>query len=390
MSHCKICGELNCKKHSFLLGKAREIKEFSGSSPPEIFVGRWNYPNVYAGILSPQEYGDTKILSSPELWHEKRLPIPNILEFRNKLIYGRSQTNIKNAINEKKFLPIIQEVAMTHKSISTEFKLKKPIKKHEEQDARVPLIANSAQIESVRLQENPIIKTKIDYLVNDADVKSTYAILELEKSSIETSNIVKLLSAGLLGLKKNRKLVPTRWSITAVDDTLSKEKLKKIRFFQEIGEIMLFHSEYLGNHYEFLLLPEKWSFEVIEISIKNIEAGVWQDYETFFPRKTYADSVTGAYYANRLALTEHLEKIKRQAHCLVFREIRPEYYAPLGVGILRQISRDAFSKPAEKFNAIEEALSKIQSRIRIPIKNFTEKSILLKNYGKQQKLNAFI
>jgi len=390
MSHCKICGSYNCKKHSFLIGKAREIKEFSGSSPPEIFIGKWNYPNVYAGILSPQEYGDTKILSSPELWHEKRLPIPNILEFRNKLIYGRSQTNIKNAINEKKFLPIIQEVAMTHKSISTEFKLKKPIKKHEEQDARVPLIANSAQIESVRLQENPQIKPKIDYLVNDTDVKSQVALLELEKSGIETSNIVKLLSAGLLGLKTKRKLVPTRWSITAVDDTLSKEKLKKIRSFQEIGEIMLFHSEYLGNHYEFLLLPEKWSFEVIEISTKNIEAGVWQDYETFFPRKTYADSVTGAYYANRLALTEYLEKIKRQAHCLVFREVRPEYYAPLGVGILRQISRDAFSKAPEKFNTIEEALSKIQSRIRIPVKNFTEKSILLKNYGKQKKLNAFI
>ena len=387
MPYCKICGEDNCKKHSFLLGKAREIKEFSGSSPPEIFVGKWNYPNVYAGILSPTEYGDTKILSSAELWHEKRLPIPKILEFRNKLIYGRAQTNIKKAVNSKNFLPVMQEVAMTHKSISTEFKLKKPITANKENDSHVPLIANAAQIESIKLQENPQIRPKIDYLVNDTDVKSQVALLELKKSGIETSNMVKLLSAGLLGLRKNRKLVPTRWSITAVDDTLSKERLKKIRLFQEIGEILLFHSEYLGNHYEFLLLPEKWSFEVLELSLQG--GGVWHDYESFFPRKTYADSVTGAYYANRLALTEYLEKIKRQCQCIVFREVRPEYYAPLGVGILRQISRDAFSKAPEKFNTIQEALDRIQLRIKAQIKIFTEKSIILKNYGKQRKLLDF-
>ena len=67
MAYCKICGEENCKKHSFLLGKAITLKEFSGSSPPEIFVGRWNYPNVYTGILSPEESGNMQILSSAEL-----------------------------------------------------------------------------------------------------------------------------------------------------------------------------------------------------------------------------------------------------------------------------------------------------------------------------------
>ena len=199
--------------------------------------------------------------------------------------------------------------------------------------------------------------------------------------------MIKLLSAGLLGLKKNRKLVPTRWSITAVDNALSKEKLKKIRYYPEIKEISVFNAEYLGNHYEFLLLPDKYSFEVIEISMKNY--GVWHDHETFFPRKKYADSVTGAYYANRLALTEYLEKIKRQARCLVLREIRPEYYAPLGVGILRQISREAFAQTPETFPTLKEALHLIQNRLRQTITNFTRKSILLENYGKQKKITDF-
>lgn len=385
MAYCKICSQENCKKHSFFLGKTRTFKEFSGSSPPEIFVGKWNYPNVYTGILSPEEYGDTQILSSPELWHQNKLPISEIIRNRNKLIYGRAQSYIKNP--NTKFMSIVQEVAMTHKSIATEFKLKKPITKNPEQESRVPLINKAAQVESVRLQENPSIKPKIDYLVNDKEVKSTTALLELEKSGISNENLVKILSAGLLGLGHRRKLVPTRWSITAVDDTLSKAKLEKIRFFPEISTFEVFSSEYLGNHYEFLLLPEKWSFEVIEISLKSM--GVWHDYESFFKRKAYAESVTGAYYANRLALTEHLEKIKRQCQCIVLREVRPEYSVPLGVGILRQTSRDAFSKQGKKFNTLPDAFNDIQSRLRIHVDNFTSKSIILQNYGKQKKLNQF-
>jgi len=386
---CKHCGEYDCTKHEFFLGKTINIKEFSGSSPPEVFVGRWNYPNVYTGILSPQEHGNTQIMSSPELWHKNRVPISRIMEFRNQLIYGRTQSNIKRL--QTKFLSVMKEIAMTHKSIATEFKLKKPIRKHKERESRVPLISNAALVEKVRLQENTKIKPKIDYLVNDTDVKSAIAIQELSKAKIETSNIIKILSAGLLGLKKNRKLVPTRWAITATDDTLSKHALEKIKLFPEISEFQVFHAEYLGNHYEFLLLPDKYSFEVIEISLKFGSTGTaWQDYESIFKRKKYASDVTGAYYVNRLALTEYLEKIKRQAQCLVIREIRPEYYAPCGVGILRETSRAAFQSKPEKFNTLKEALTKIQTRLRQPITNYTKKSWLLNIQRKQTKLKEFV
>ncbi len=383
--HCKVCGIEECDKHITSIGRIKEIKSFSGSSPPEIFVGRWNYPNVYTGILSPEEHGNTEHLSSPELWHKQKRTISEILSFRNKLIYGRTQNNIHKLQN--KFLSILQEVAMTHKPISTEFTLKKPVKQQEEQATNSPLIVHAAEIEKVRLQENPKIQPKVEYLVGDTDAKATTSLIELEKANIETSTIMKILSAGLLGKKANRKLVPTRWSITAVDDTLSKEKLKSIRYFPEISQINLFHAEYLGNHYEFLLLPDKWSFEVIEISLKNDR--VWSDYETFSSRKTYADSVTGAYYANRLAITEYLERVKRQATCIVFREIRPEYTAPLGVGILRQTSREAFSKKPQKFNTLQEALENIKSRLKQQVTNYINKSILLKELGKQTRLSTF-
>ena len=387
---CKILGKI-----SNLLPKTK--LQFSGSSPPEIFVGRVGYPEINTGILAPQEYGNNEIMSLPELWHSNNLSIDQVLAMRSQMIYSRFKSNIKDARKSGRFLGIMQEISMSNKSVSTEFILKKPAKPRIMFDTHTPLIGNPAPLQNVRLEENPHIEQKVDYIVSDTDNKASNSIIELYSGKIETSNIIKILSAGLLGLKSKRKLVPTRWAITATDDIISKFMLGRIRFYQEISEILVFTSEYVGNHYEFLLLPDKFSFEVIEAKIPG---SVWnpfsqnnlfmQDYEQFNGRKTYASNVTGAYYSNRLALTEYLTSIKRQASCLVLREARPEYYAPLGVGILREASRAAFQSQPEKHETLESAFNSMQQRMKLPINLFRDKSELLKNYKKQTRLSTWL
>jgi len=385
MPYCPICKTNDCKRHTIFLGKTTSKLNIEGSSPPEIFIGRYNYPNVYTGLLSPEQYGDTSQLSSPELWHKQNLPIHKIIQLRNQLIYGRTKSHIKKP--QTKFLALLGEIAMTHKSISTELKLKKPIKPHDEKDNRSPIIANAAPLQSAQLQENPKIKKKIDYLVNDNHVKSSIAIQELYNYQIPNSQITKILSAGLLGLKQNRRLVPTRWSISCVDSILSQNKIDKIKHHSQIDTFMVFTAEYLGNHYEILLIPRFWSFEVIERSIKGW--GVWKDYETIFKRKTYAKNVTGGYYSARLPTAEYLDQIKKQASALILREIRPEYYAPLGVGILRETTRAAFKQEPKTFNTLQEALNNIKQRLRIPIQYYLNESQLIKDL-KQTTLKQFI
>lgn len=385
---CKICGTYACREHSLSLGTPRSLKTFSGSSPPEVFVGRWNYPNVYTGILASQEEGNTELLSSHEQWHAQRLSIPEITNLRKRLIYGRKQQSIHTAREKNKFTEVMQEVAMTHKSVATEFRLKNRLTKHTEQHTSTPLIARTAYVDRVTLQENAQVKPKIDYLVNDKDAKSAVALQELHKGGIQTSSLIKLLSAGLLGRGTARKLVPTRWAITAVDDTLSKRTLEKIKNYKELNEIRLFTADYLGNHYEVLLLPGPYAFEVIEKA--QTTQVVWHDYESNFPRKNYADSVTGAYYANRLALTEYLEKIQRQASCLILREIGPEYTTSCGVGILRELTREAFTLPHTTHTTKEEALETMRKRIQTPLEGFTSRSKILKNYEIQKKIVDFL
>jgi len=91
----------------------------------------------------------------------------------------------------------------------------------------------------------------------------------------------------------------------------------------------------------------------------------------------------------RLAVAEYLARINRQASCFVMRECREEYWAPCGVGILREASRNAFEKQPEKFQTLQEALEAVQKRLRMPTTEFTNRSVLLKNFKTQKRLNDF-
>ncbi|MCL6500412.1 MAG: hypothetical protein K6T16_00025 [Candidatus Pacearchaeota archaeon] len=378
-------------------------EEFSGSSPPEIFVGRFGYPNVFAGILAPAEFGETEKLSMPELWHEERATIQDILTYRSRMVYSRflatirqprSRQTAKKQGHTSKLFETMQEVSLASKSVDASFKLARKPKIRLQVDSHTPIIGNPAPLKSAKLESNPKIEKKVDYLANDTDVRATQAIEELYKSHIPVSHIIKILSAGMLGMKTQRRLVPTRWAVTATDDALSKKLLERIRHYQEISSYLLFSADYLGNHYSILLMPGCWSFEVIEASAKGYfgsrsQVAMWHDYEFFQAREKYASSVTGAYYANRLSVCEYLERVRRQASCLVLRELREEYWAPCGVGILREVTREAMSKKPKKFGSAEEALKAAQLNFKLPIDLFVKKSKLLGNLRTQTKLGKF-
>jgi DNA repair protein NreA len=377
--------------------KAPKVKmHFSGSSPPEIFVGRISYPHVFSGILSPTQKGETGILASPEEWVENNLDIESILEMRGQLIYGRGRSHIKASNQLKK---VTQELALASKPVSTEVFLKKKPNISFTPSKVFSIMTNPAPLKSVRLEDNPIVPKKVDYLTGDYDVKANTALQELYKTKILTSHLQKLLAAGLLGVKASRKMVPTRWSITAVDDTLGKALLDNIRYYPEINQIQLFHTYYNGNHFEVLLLPDKWAFEVIEVSLpgnawaeSNVGLGksyFMNDYEGFFKRKSYAKNVTGGYYADRLGVLEYLERIKRQATCLVFHEERPEYYAPLGVGIIRESVRRAMKTKPEEPETREDALRIMAERLKVSIDEYKKRSWILENFGKQKRLGEW-
>ncbi len=365
--------------------------ELFGASPPAVFVSWKNYPKVGFSPLAPAGEHNTELFDAPEKWFGK--PQQEVIGFREKLVSARAKFEVNSAANPGRLLGEMQEMAMSDKPTGVEMKLDKAPKPKLSFSAFSAPTGPSAGLEKFKLTENPHIPQKVDYLVGDTDVKSTTALNELFDAEIPVSYLHKIFSAGLLGVKKNRKLVPTRWSITAVDSNLSEHLLGKIRYNPTIDEIRIFHSEYLDNRFYTVLFPGAWQFEQLEAwlpgaswNVDSQTANVIRDHEPFRGRKKYASNVEGAYYAARLAIAEYLGNENAQAACLVFREIGNDYNIPLGVWVIRETMRNAMKKKPLAFQDRKLAFSYLSNKLKVSMKLYEKKSKLLDSLKHQTQL----
>lgn len=372
------------------------VKDFTGTSPPSIFVGRALYPRVFVGILSPpMEQEGAEILDSPEKWHEQRAPIDQILNWRGEMVYSRFRSNVKQP--KGRLVEVVKELAVSKSPANVEIELKKNPKFMFSFDPYLTPIGNPAPIVKAELTDNVSVEQRIDGLVSDYDIKANEAILDMYNHRIPVSRIQKIFSAGLLGMKIQRKFVPTRWSWTGTHDTIGENLRKQVIDLPELSEFRVFHDEYIGNRFEILLLPGPYQYELVEVkhpkSVWNLtgtEPAIHSDYENYWGRKTYAANCGGAWYAAKMAALQYLKDMKRQATVLIIREVLPSYYAPCGVWVIENIVRGALQKCYERFDSLDDALKRIKERLAIDIQKCTSQSKLLKTFSSQKKIKDFI
>ncbi len=383
------------------LFQSKEIfkDEFFSNSPPSVFIGsKLAYPKVNVGILAPPErVEDAWFYDAEQIWPTTSLTIDDIIKLRSSLINSRFQTQVKAA--SSKFLDITREIGMASQPVDVEIQLKKKIKISLDTDKIHKPMGPAAPLLKAQITENPKIETKVDKVVSDTDLKAADAINYLHSNNFSEHTLSQILSLGVIGLKKNRKLVPTRWSITATDDTIAKHLLETVRDYPIINDYMLYTGNYFGNYYYVLLFPEIWSYELFEMYLPG---SAWNstsiltastDHEWFEGRKGYASSTVGGYYASRLPLVNHFKNIKRQASALVLRFETPEYHTGLGVWVVRESMKKSMqSHPvtfATKEELIQAAQKAAQERLHIDISSILQRSKLLNTIKEQKKLTSF-
>jgi hypothetical protein len=345
--------------------------------------------------MIPPIFGEEAfILDEPDLWFGKS--IEEIIAFRQQLVRTTFSADVLKP-NNNKLVGISQEIIMGSKPVDTEAKLTKPPQVSLSFDPRLSPLGPSAGVESVRITENPKVHPVVERIVGDTDYRATEGMIELQDHGFSVSKINQLLSGGLLGESKRRKLVPTRWSITATDDTISKSMISRIRDYPWVNQYMVFKSQYLDNTFMVLVVPHSWAFEQMEAWMpgspwiaQSHKPVIITDFEFFTGRKNYADNVKGGYYAGRIAITEYLDQIKRQAAVIVFREIHEGYNIPVGVWQVRENVRNAMKTSPAFFDSMEDALNEIRTNLRIPIREWLSTSGLYKFLTQQEKLPQFL
>ncbi len=384
-------------------------QEFAGSAPAP-FIGRMGYPTVNVGFLSPQFSGDTSHYDAPRLWSKGKFSIGQVATMRYGLVNSRTQWNIKNAYagdrsnrsnTTTRQLDIIQEVGMASRPVELEVALTKMPVLHLTQETAITPFGPGSEVRKVRVTANTKVDTRVEKVVADTDLKAVEGVRGLYLKGIEENQLTKLISVGTLGLRKNRKLVPTRWSITAVDDILGKEKIDQIKQYTIGGDFGVYFGNHFGNYYLLLFFPEVWSYELFETYLDS-PVNPWSksgyaystDYEDYAGRKEYAEETAGGYYACRFPIVEKLAEMKRQAGVLALRFISSEYTVPLGVWVCREATRKALAEKPLSFGSEELMLQYARELIKwkfgFEIYFLLKQSKLLRGKKEQKKLREFL
>lgn len=347
-----------------------------GSSPPSVFVGSYGYPKVLVGPMVPPVHGDTLLLDSPESWIGKNLE--EIINYRLSLVRGVQAVAIKSP--QGKYIENLQELAMSSKSADSELEFDGGIGLPLSIDGENPPFGPMGEIKNAKFSTSYSDKN-IEKLFYDKDILAQDAVVELYNRGIEISRIQKCFSVGMFG--KNRKLVPTRWSITATDDIISKSLIEEISNFETIDYCQVFSYEHLGNLYSVIMFPSRWLFEMQEAWYDNEgNIGFGSDFEDMKGLTHYPETA-GAHFSSRLAVAEYLLSKKIQAGVLVLREIRPEYAIPVGVWQVREGVRMALKQKPVICSNFEEGLDLACKGLSVDKKEWLARSKLQK--ARQQK-----
>jgi hypothetical protein len=367
------------------------LDTIDGSSPPSLFVGHYGYPKVRIGPMISPQHGDTAILDRTELWAGKRLE--EILDYRLSLVLGTRSSNVQ-AISGR-YVESIQELAMSERPAESEATFeKKPLsyvdlKEGLRLDSGITPFGPAAPLRALKtssISADP----RIESVYYDTDLRAADAMMKLYMSGIETSIVQRVLSMGMVGIKKKRKLVPTRWSISATDDIISGMLIEANEINPTIDLFEVTQYSHLANYYSIILIPDDtWSFEVMEFWFANsgqMATGVdYEDASAF----NHNPKIAGAYFAARLAVAEHLARRHKKAAALVVREIHPEYVMPLGVWQIREGVRQALKRPPQKFECLDRALSFVCSYISVSKNELAQRSRLWKVFTSQTKISDF-
>lgn len=369
-----------------------------GSTAPSVFIGRSSYPTVPTGVLAPVGNEDeaAEYVTSGN-WYKQGYSIEDVFQRRTGLLNSTRHSNVDVYDVWDGFVGVQREVAIADTPVDVElgFESKPGFDLADTVDNISAPVGPRARAESAILTENPYVPRPIQKTLADDDWRADGAMTYLYRKGFDVYEINDILSVGALGRDDDRRLVPTRWSITAVDDTIGQYLRGRIRNAPSIDETLVWHTAYMGNEYWIVATPGEWEYELVELKAPG---SIWNpnpdgqlyigaDSEGYSGRTSYVSETAGAYYAGRLGVLEELHRRNRQGKILILRYATNEYWAPVGVWQIRESIRAAVNGDPVVAETFHTALRTILPKLPISLTELRRKSTMAA--GIQTNLQSF-
>lgn len=379
-----LCGKNSCPivtKYYASANLILDTRSISGSSPPSIFVGSFGYPKVRIGPAVPPVTGNTEIFERPDKW--VGLKIEEISRMRFSLYRGYKLIPVKEAVSPGNYLSEVHDLLLSSRPVESSMLYSSPEKKLDISPETQPF-GPGGYIRSFD-HESSSSNSTIERMYYDTDIKASESVLLLyDSTSLYT--IEKMLSAGMLGKEKGRRIVPTRWAITATDTIISNGIFSELKGAETVEANLFYHYRNIGNEYYILISPGPYSFEVIE-SWNN--GSIWTgargsstegDYEDW-KRFVREPKIGGSFFAAKLVILDHLKRKGKIGRIIVTRFIDGEYTIPLGVWQVRENIRKALQHEVV-LEDIERYFSIVKERKALDVRQFSRTYRMIKNQTK--------
>jgi hypothetical protein len=369
-----------------------------GSTAPSVFVGRSSYPDVATGLLAPVgDEADADSYVTSGAWYRQGFSIEDVFEKRTGLLNSTRRATVDVEDVWDGFVGTQREVAVADRPVDVELGLE--ASPGFDLDGSLEDIAAPrgprADAEAARLTENPHVPRAVEKTLSDDDWRAEGATTYLYRRGFDVYDVRDVLSVGALGHGEARRLVPTRWSITAVDDTVGQYLRGQIRNAPTVGETLVWHTRYVGNDYWIIAAPGDWEFELLELKAPG---SIWNpdpdgdlymaaDREGYGGRTEYVEETSGAYYAARLGVLEELADRDRQAKVFVVRHATDAYWAPVGVWQIRESVRNAVDAEPAVAETFHDAVRQLVPQLPVSMADLRRKSTMAA--GIQADLSAF-
>ena len=350
-----MCGLPHCPITArFLRAKTIiPIEEYMGATP-SVFVGSYGYPHIALHPLMTPDH------DHPPDWMAAQHSISDIVGIRSETIRGKHE-------GKERYTLAMQEVALSAKPLDIETRFSKPVSWDISFGTVITPVGRSGEIARCDIIDNAVVPRIVDKVTSDIDLNATDACQELVQGKTDIYHISQLLSAGLLGREKRRHLVPTRWSITATDDIIAKQLRDTISRYNTINTCQVCFAKEYGNAIAMIFIPGAWEYEMVEAWEAGSLWGGEQEYivsDREGKKKVGYSPIAGGYYASRIAALEYLARIRRCGQVIVVRYTSRDYWAPLGVWVVREVSRKATEQKPYLCDTPDEAVAMVTALLQ--------------------------
>ncbi len=361
------------------LKPTKEIEGFGASA----IVGEKNYPYLKVHNIST-ENKDSSYFNTSDIVKQD---YSKIIELKAKNILGSTQ-DVYTKNRTEKITNEIQDIYKSKKAIEFASQFEKELKFDKVLVNKVSGIVGSKNpLLNLEANENTTTSKDIEKYTQE-DIKSRQAIISLYEKGVNEHQIINLLALGTFGIEINKKLVPSRWAISAYDQTIEKHLHKNIVKYNSINSYEVYHAKDKGNDFVIILIPDTFSAEVIETWVEDGRPVIEADYVGVDNKlhKPQPDTA-GGFYATKLPIFEHLNQRKKQASFISVRYI-DGYDIPLGVVFVRETVREAMKNKIFSTSDEYELRKFLEFKFKKHFQ-FYKNSNVLKEQKRQKKLNQF-